>query len=79
MIVDVLEAVSGNIAFRALTAGDAEAPPIAHPRAFSIDALACCMTLGEMSSYDTDDRKAHNCSVSVVMGGKGMKFDGGVK
>src|SRR5277367_3274016 len=74
MIVDVWEVVRGNIAFRALTAGEAEAPPRAHPRAFSIEALACCMTLGEMSSYVKEDRKEHSCSVSVAMGREDVKF-----
>ena len=40
MMVDVWEVVRGNIAFRALTAGEAEAPPSAQPRAFRIDVLA---------------------------------------
>ena len=77
-MVDVWELVRGSIAFRALTAGEAEAPPRAHPRAFRIDVLACCMTPGEMSSYDKDDRKEHNFSVSVAMGDEKMKFEVGL-
>jgi hypothetical protein len=40
--------------------------------------LACCMTPGEMSSYDKDDRKEHSFSVSAAMGDEKMKFEVGL-